>query len=292
METLNIQILLHFSSKDLEKLLRSILFIDVENRKEKVNFYFADQSEDKKEFLIVQKLIEKATKKVSPNINLILYKQPNYGFGKGHNEEYRTNKEKYENSFIILNPDSILPFDFITNIDMYLSQLEHENWGLLELKQFPSEHPKYFNAQTLETNWVSGAGMIINIAAFENIGMFDENIFMYGEDVDLSMRMRINNYKILHLPKASFTHLTKDTDVSKESEFTRVSKQAAELYLRYKFGKDKDVERYIELIGEHDPHRKSIIKKFGEMKSKLERRSFYKDFVDENQDYTNFRWTL
>lgn len=290
MKRLDIQILLYFSSNDLVKLLKSIEVL--EKTKLLTYFHFVDQSEDTKEFTKVKDIIEQSKKNIGESIKITLNKQPNYGFGKGHNEVYRKNKDSYGDSFIILNPDSIIHHNLIDNIVKYLEQLKDVNWGLLELAQFPSEHPKYFNPQTLETNWVSGAGTVINSKAFENIGMFDENIFMYGEDVDLSMRMRMNKYKILHLPKAQFTHLTKDTDVSEESDFTRINKQAAELYLRYKLSTDKDVERYINLIGKDDPHRKEILKKFQEMKKTLKKRTYFRRFIDKNQDYTNFRWVM
>ena len=286
---IHIQIILYFSSNDLPKFLSSIKNLEIKNQS--VCFHLIDQSENEEEYRKVLKQYKGF--KQGRNITIKLTKQSNFGFGKGHNEVYRKNKDSYGDCFIILNPDSIIHHNLIDNIVKYLEQLKDVNWGLLELAQFPSEHPKYFNPQTLETNWVSGAGTVINSKAFENIGMFDENIFMYGEDVDLSMRMRMNKYKILHLPKAQFTHLTKDTDISAESDFTRVHKQATELYLRYKFATDKDVEKYINLIGKDDPHRKEILKKFQEMKKKLNQRTHYKNFVDsKTQDYTNFRWML
>jgi len=291
MKKIDIQILLYFSSNDLVKLLKSIEVL--EKTKLLTYFHFVDQSEDTKEFAKVKEIIAQSKKNTGKNIKITLNKQPNYGFGKGHNEVYRKNKDSYGDSFIILNPDSIIHHNLIDNIVNYLEQLKGVNWGLLELTQFPSEHPKYFDPQTLETNWVSGAGAIINSQAFERIGMFDENIFMYGEDVDLSMRMRMNKYKILHLPNAKFTHLTKDTDVSKTSDFTKISKLTAELYLRYKFARDKDVEKYINLISKDNPQRKEILKKFQEMKKNLNKRTYYKNFLNsENQDYTNFRWVL
>ncbi len=291
MNKIDIQILLYFSSDDLMKLLKSIQVLEA--TKYQVHFHFMDQSEDTKEFAKVNEMVKQAKKEIGKNIEITMDKQPNYGFGKGHNEVYRKNKDSYGDSFIILNPDTIIHHNLIDNIVKYLEYLKNENWGLLELTQFPSEHPKYFDPQTLETNWASGAGTVINSKAFEKVGMFDENIFMYGEDVDLSIRMRMNKFKILHLPKAQFTHLTKDTDVSKQSDFTRISKLAAELYLRYKYAKEEDVEQYINLIGENDPQRKDILKKFQEMKKKLDKRTYYKDFLNsENQDYTNFRWTL
>ena len=284
---IHFQIILFNSHKDLAILLKSLDSLSIGTHK--IYIHFIDLSESDKEFNNVKNIIEKQE---NGKIELFLEREKNCGFGQGHNNLYRKWKEEYEDCFILLNPDSILHFDLIKNIDKYLNALKNENWGLLELAQFPSEHPKYYNPLSLETNWASGAGLIIRKKAFEKVGMFDENIFMYGEDVDLSIRMRIKDYKVLHLPEAKFTHLTKDTDVSRESEFTRIHKQASELYLRYKFAKDRDVRKYMSLIGEIDPHYQEILIKYNVMKKNLSGRTYYNKFVDKNQDYTNFRWSL
>ena len=43
---------------------------------------------------------------------------------------------------------------------------------------------------TLDTVWCSGAAMLLRRSAFESVGGFAARIFMYGEDVDLSWRLR------------------------------------------------------------------------------------------------------
>jgi len=291
-ENLNIQIILYFSSKYLDSLLKSIRSLN-DGGYSSIVFNFVDQSENEKEYEKVKNKIQKFSEFLPLKFNIKLTKQKNYGFGKGHNKIYQQNKHDYGDYFIIINPDSILHHDLLHKISRYLEFLKHSNWGMLELEQFPNEHPKFFNPYTLETNWVSCAGAIINSTAFDQIGMFDENIFMYGEDVDLSIRMRMNSYKILHLPEAKFTHLTKDTDVSEESTFTRVHKQAAELYLRYKFGENSDVDKYLKLIGPMDPNRTEIIEKYYKMKEKGIKRTPFSKFVNhKTQDYTNFRWSM
>tara|TARA_B100001079_G_scaffold182670_1_gene157161 strand:- start:260 stop:586 length:327 start_codon:yes stop_codon:yes gene_type:complete len=41
---------------------------------------------------------------------------------------------------------------------------------------------------------------------FESIGMFDESFFMYGEDVDLSVRFRKQGGQILFVPESIIWH--------------------------------------------------------------------------------------
>ena len=54
---------------------------------------------------------------------------------------------------------------------------------------------------------LSGAFMMIKKAVFEKVNGFDETFFMYGEDIDLSLRISQLGYKNYYLGKISITHL-------------------------------------------------------------------------------------
>jgi GT2 family glycosyltransferase len=54
--------------------------------------------------------------------------------------------------------------------------------------------------------WVSGAAMFIQKEVFEKIGGFDENFFMYFEDIDLCKRVRLAGYKVLYFPEFTIKH--------------------------------------------------------------------------------------
>ena len=69
------------------------------------------------------------------------------------------------------------------------------------MRQIPYEHPKAYDPVTLDTPWVSGAATLFRREAFEAVGGFDDAIFMYGEDVDLSWRLRARGLAP-HLPAA------------------------------------------------------------------------------------------
>lgn len=75
-----------------------------------------------------------------------------------------------------------------------------------ELRQFPYEHPKYYDPVTLETSWISGACFVLKRSVFEETGGFDESIFMYGEDVDLSWHIRALGYRLQYVPAAITWH--------------------------------------------------------------------------------------
>jgi len=61
--------------------------------------------------------------------------------------------------------------------------------------------------KTLTVDWVSGACMLVRRAAIEQIGLLDENMFMYFEDNDWCLRMRRGGWKVYYYPQAEIVHL-------------------------------------------------------------------------------------
>ena len=53
---------------------------------------------------------------------------------------------------------------------------------------------------------VSGAAMVLNAAAVRAIGMLDEALFAYHEDVELSWRLRLAGWKLRFVPDAVIWH--------------------------------------------------------------------------------------
>jgi N-acetylglucosaminyl-diphospho-decaprenol L-rhamnosyltransferase len=54
--------------------------------------------------------------------------------------------------------------------------------------------------------WVSGASMIVEHAAFEAIGGFDEQFFLYKEDEDLCLRLREAGGRVVYEPSIVVRH--------------------------------------------------------------------------------------
>jgi len=52
-----------------------------------------------------------------------------------------------------------------------------------------------------------GAALLLKRAMLEDIGLFDEDFFMYYEDMDLSWRARRRGWKILYVPEAVVRHV-------------------------------------------------------------------------------------
>ena len=77
-----------------------------------------------------------------------------------------------------------------------------------EMRQIPYEHPKDYDPVTQYTEWVSGAAVLFRTSAVRSVGGFEPKIFMYGEDVELSWRLRCAGFKLRYVPRAAVVHHT------------------------------------------------------------------------------------
>lgn len=55
--------------------------------------------------------------------------------------------------------------------------------------------------------WISGAAMLVRREAFDAIGGFDEQFFLYCEDQDLCARLRTAGWRIRYEPEATVSHV-------------------------------------------------------------------------------------
>lgn len=77
--------------------------------------------------------------------------------------------------------------------------------------------------KTYEVDAVCGAFMFIPKAVLDKVGLFDEDYFMYGEDLDLCFRIKKSGYKIFYYPEVMTIHFkgesTKKTNLSYVNNF-------------------------------------------------------------------------
>ena len=88
------------------------------------------------------------------------------------------------------------------------ARTDHPRVAAWELRQIPYEHPKAYDPVTLESPWVSGAATLFRKTAFDSVNGFDPGIFMYGEDVDLSWRLRAQGFRLRYVPRFAVKHRT------------------------------------------------------------------------------------
>lgn len=163
----------------------------------------------------------------------------NLGFGGGNNQAASLGTGEL---IFCLNTDTTLYPDTLREIANEVARSD-EQVGLWELRQFPYEHPKFYDPLTRETSWSSGACFVMRRSAWEKLGGFDEHIFMYGEDVDLSWRARAEGYKLIYTPKAVVNHYCyRSAGEVKPTQY--LYSLINNLYLRCKFGNEADVQAW------------------------------------------------
>jgi hypothetical protein len=166
----------------------------------------------------------------------------NDGFGAAHNRMMKAGFEHGADCYLCVNPDGFLEPDAITALIHFDNNLEQP--ALLEALQFPREHPKPYNPFTGITPWCSGACLYISKRAYEIVGGFDENIFMYCEDIDLSWRVRDLGYQCYVCSSAVFYH---DVKEAKSQLISQLMLESAR-YLAYKWCADgfrEEMERLL-----------------------------------------------
>jgi GT2 family glycosyltransferase len=57
-----------------------------------------------------------------------------------------------------------------------------------------------------EVAWVSGAAMLVERRAFTDVGGFDEQLFLYKEDEDLCLRLRVAGRTVIYEPAVTMRH--------------------------------------------------------------------------------------
>ena len=169
-------------------------------------------------------------KKDFPNIRYILNLE-NIGFTKSNNQALREISNEY---ILILNPDTkVLPgtlskmVKFIKEnqeVGAATCKVELSNgkidWG--SHRGFPTplasffyyflHDDKYYHLSKLDMNKphevdaITGAFFLTRKSVLDKIGLFDEDYFMYGEDLDLCFRIKKAGYKIMFIPDIKIIH--------------------------------------------------------------------------------------
>ncbi len=168
-------------------------------------------------------------KKKYPNIRIIANAQ-NVGYGKANNQGVAA---AFGKTILLLNSDVVVLNKAIIKLYSYFISLPSKSiaGGKLfnpDQTPQPSCGPGYtlftifialflkgdyiditrYSPNTIkQVDWVMGACLMTGKSAFAEIGWFDEQIFMYMDEIDLQYRAQKLGYKIYFYPKAHFIHL-------------------------------------------------------------------------------------
>ena len=126
------------------------------------------------------------------NVDCILSGE-NLGYGKANNIGLKKVKSKYA---LILNPDASLNKNTLSNF-LKLAEKQPQFSIIAPYKQ--EYRQKVFDSEKtnlVKVKNVKGFAMFLNLKEFEDIGYFDENFFIYFEEIDLCKRLTNSNKQI------------------------------------------------------------------------------------------------
>lgn len=151
---------------------------------------------------------------INNNLDIDLVSNPsNPGFGASNNLGFK----QYDSDYVLFINNDV---EFIEPVFKQLISLHevNEQLGCIGIRQnggAPSFFKK-FDAPSNITNlefidkyhFISGAFMFFKSSVFKKCGCFDENIFMFWEEYDMSVRLINKGYFTAYYPQCSFLHKT------------------------------------------------------------------------------------
>ena len=174
--------------------------------------------------------------------SLSLNQGQNIGFGLGHNFNLALTTTPY---FWVTNVDLEFEPDSLTTLLATAQQdssqaFSNTSIAAWECRQKPYEHPKDYHPVTGETAWCSSACVLFKTDAIQSVKGYDPLLFLYGEDVELSYRLRRQGYKLKYVPKATVWHYTYEEAAQvKPQQF--LGSTLANVLLRCRYGRRHEV---------------------------------------------------
>lgn len=189
-----------------------------------------------------------------PDVTLIR-NEVNLGFARTCNVGMAAGQGRFVmlvNSDVVLEPDAVaaalraLPDDPSSRIGSAATLLlapdgTVDSYGIVAdvtgagFVRFHGAEPSRADAEHPPVLGPYGAVAVYRRAALEEVGLFDTNIFMYGEELDLAFRLRAAGWSCVAIPDTAGTHLG-GASAGKESVRQRRLSGFARGYLLRKYG--------------------------------------------------------
>ena len=198
----------------------------------------------------------------------LIANEENVGFAKANNQAVELSTGKY---ILYLNPDTIVPEDCFEKCIAYMDA--HEKVGALgcrlidgkgiflpESKRgFPTAQAAFFKISGLssifkkstffnqyhlgflsehETNEVDvlvGCFMFCRKTVIDEVGSFDEEYFMYGEDIDLSYKIKQAGFSNVYFPETTVIHYKGESTKKGSLNYVKMFYQAMIIFAKKHF---------------------------------------------------------
>lgn len=162
---------------------------------------------------------------------VLLASDTNLGFAGGNNVGFRYAFQQNFKYILMLNNDTIVEPDFLNHLvdDMESHpqtgaiqpriHFEHDRtliwnggsyhatwWGFL-YSHGALRKPGREALRLKQVDWITGCAFLVRADVLQKTGLFAENMFMYSEDVDLSMRIKALGYSLVYHPQSLIYHI-------------------------------------------------------------------------------------
>ena len=202
-----------------------------------------------------------------PNVKLI-ENQDNVGFAKANNQAIRISSGEY---VLLLNPDTVVEEDTFEKCIRFMDETPdcgglgvkmvdgqgrflpeskrgipypktsfYKLFGLSKLfpksQKFGAYYATYIGEdETHEVEVLAGAFMMMRKSVLDEVGLLDEDYFMYGEDIDLSYRILKGGYKNYYFPQTRIIHYKGESTKKGSLNYVYVFYNAMQIFARKHF---------------------------------------------------------
>ncbi len=209
-----------------------------------------------------------------PSLKVIANKE-NLGFGKANNIGMNIAEGKY---FLLLNPDTLLSENTLQEMMSFMERTPGAGMagckilnpdGTLQLacrRSFPGPWTSFCKVtglssffpnsrifarynltyldenKTYEVDAISGSFMMMRKDVYKKAGGFDENFFMYGEDLDLCYRIQKAGYKVYYVHSTQIIHYKGESTKRSSIDDTKLFYDAMHLFVKKHFSTSLLVE--------------------------------------------------
>ena len=201
-----------------------------------------------------------------PRVHFV-WNTANSGFAKANNQALKLAKGEY---ILFLNPDTIVPEDCFEKCISFLEKNKvalgirmldgtgnflkeskrsfpspmtslYKLFGLAKLfphsKTFAKYHLGYLNEnENHEVDVLAGAFMMIPKEILDKVGGFDEEFFMYGEDIDLSYRIQKAGFRNYYFAESSIIHFKGESTKKGSLNYVKMFYKAMSIFVKKHYG--------------------------------------------------------
>ena len=109
-------------------------------------------------------------------------------------------------------------------------------------KRFGSYDLTYLSENEIhEVDSLMGAFMMIKKEVLDEVGLLDEDYFMYGEDIDLCYRIKKKGWKIIYYPEASIIHYKGGSSKKRKVKLIFEFHKSMWLFFKKHYRKDSNI---------------------------------------------------